>query len=188
MTATSSLGNTFRPVMLNAAEYEALPDDPRLELVDGVLHVMPPATGRHQSIVDRLLCALERVCPDDLRVVWEQEIRIADDHRRNPDLMLISATAYEPDNCRFPPAAVTLAVEVTGPGTETADRLHKPAEYASVGVPHYWRIVAKPEFTVFTYRLGEAAGYRQTGQFGPGDTLAVPGLSWAKIKVDDFTA
>jgi hypothetical protein len=39
------------PVVLTAQEYEALPPNNRMELVDGVVKVMTPATRRHQIVV-----------------------------------------------------------------------------------------------------------------------------------------
>jgi Uma2 family endonuclease len=189
MTATVPEIVKAGPIVLTPAEYDALSPNPRLELVDGVLRVMTPATGRHQDIVKLLERALEGACPEDLRVVREQELRIADDHRRNPDLMIIRASAYNPDGYSYRPVDVVLAVEVVSPGTETIDRLHKPAEYAIAGAPHYWRVTSRPEFGVFTYRLADTKTYMHTGTFGPGDGLAPPGLPWTKsIEVDDFSA
>src|SRR5262245_48690151 len=124
---------------VTAEEYDAMPSNSRVELVDGVLHVMTPATVRHQKVVDRLLHALEGVCPEHLRVLREQEIRIGDLHRRNPDLLVVPADAVDLDSYSFTPAQVVLAVEVVSPGTQTADRKHKPVEYADPEVPHYWR-------------------------------------------------
>lgn len=171
---------------LTAEEYESLPENPRLELVDGVLHLMTPATVRHQRVVRRLAAALEAVCPDDLRIVWEQEVRLGDDHRRNPDVLAIRATAFDLDGYSYPPSAVLLAVEVVTPGTQTTDRIHKPAEYQRAGIAHYWRVETKPALALHTYQLGETGHYLETGIFAEGDMTAVPGLSWAKFAIDDI--
>ncbi len=176
----------YGPVVLTAAEYDALAPNSRIELVDGVLYSMTPATGRQQEVVERLKRALEGCCPDDLRVVREQELRLADTHRRNPDLMVIDSDAYDPDGFSYRPEQTRLAIEVVSPGTETTDRKHKPAEYADAGVAHYWRVEPRPELTVHTYQLGETGIYLETGLFGDGDVIAAPGLPWAKIPVADL--
>ncbi|MFC7764381.1 Uma2 family endonuclease [Catellatospora bangladeshensis] len=120
-------------VRITGAQYEALPPNPRIELVDGVLTFMTPPTGRHQDLVDALVAVLRQVCPPELRVLREQELFLSDDHRRNPDVLVVRADAYDPDGYSYRPEQVMLAVEVVSPGTETADRKHKPAEYADAG-------------------------------------------------------
>jgi hypothetical protein len=39
---------------------------------------------------------------------------------------------------------------------------------------------------VHTYRLGETRCYLESGLFTEGDTVAAPGLPWAKIAVADL--
>jgi Uma2 family endonuclease len=174
------------PVVLTAQEYDALSGDSRIELVDGVLHVMTAPTRRHQQMVETAKAALEAVCADDLVIVREQEVRLADLWRRNPDLMAVHATADDLDNYSYNPKDVVLTVEVVSPGTQTTDRLHKPAEYAAVGVERYWRVEIAPKLEVHTYRLGETGRYLESGLFTVGDTVAAPGLPWAKIEVAEL--
>src|SRR5262249_4913562 len=109
----------FRTVTLTAQEYEALPADNRMELVDGIVRMGPTPTRRHQTVAENLRAALKVVCPDDLRIVGVQEVRIGELHRRNPDLMAIQAVADDLDVASFDPAEVALAIEVVSPGTET---------------------------------------------------------------------
>lgn len=172
------------PVTVTAKEYEALPANPRVELVDGVVQVMTPATMRHQIVVQKLRTALEAACPHEWRIVWEQEIHLAPLHRRNPDVMAIRVSAFDLDKYSYHPADVLLAVEVVSPGTQTTDRMHKPAEYAAAHIAHYWRVEIAPRLVVHTYRLGEAGRYLETGLFEQGDKVAAPGLTWAAIEVD----
>jgi Uma2 family endonuclease len=174
------------PVVLTAQEYEALPPSSRMELVDGVLHVMTPATRRHQMIVDAIRAALTAVCPDHLVIVREQEVRLADLHRRNPDVMAVLKAADDLDIYGYEPRDVVLAIEVVSPRTPTADRLHKPAEYAAARIEHFWRVEIQPVVEVHTYRLGETGRYLESGRFTPGDTIAAAGLPWAKVEVGDL--
>jgi Uma2 family endonuclease len=173
-------------VMLTPEEYDALPPNNRIELIDGVVHVMTPATRRHHEVVDVLKAALKRVCPRHLVIVREQEVRLADENRRNPDVMVVGASAEDLDIYSYEPADVTLAIEVVSPGTQTIDRLHKPAEYAAAKIEHYWCVEITPQIVVHTYRLGESGRYLESGLFKEGDQVAAPGLMWARIAVSDL--
>ena len=174
------------PVVLTAQEYEALPPNNRLELVDGVVSVMTPATMRHQIVVQKLRMAMEAVCLDTLKIVWEQEIRLEDLLRRTPDVLAVRASAYDLDRYSYPPNEVSLVVEVVSPNSQTIDRQHKPAEYAAAGVEHYWRVEIRPGIAVHTYRLADTGRYTATGVFTEGDTIAAAGLPWAKVAVADL--
>jgi Uma2 family endonuclease len=173
-------------VVVTPDEYDAIPPSSLIELVDGVIHGMAPPSLRHQEIVDALKYALARACPPDLRVLREQEIRIEADHRRNPDVLIVHAGAVNLDATSYAPAEVVLAVEVVSPHTRTADRKHKPSEYAEAGIEHYWRVEPLPELTVHTYRLDETDVYEPTGSFAVGETIAAPGLEWASVPVKDL--
>ena len=170
-------------VRLTAEEYAQLPPNSRMELVDGVLMVGETPTGRHQDVVDLLKWRLTAVRPKELRIVREQEAKLGDVLRRNPDLMAIRAVAYNPDCGSYRPGDIALAIEVVSPGSQTRDRIHKPGEYARAGIDHYWRVETLPGLAVHTYRLGETGSYLETGLFTPGDTIAAPGLPWAKVDV-----
>lgn len=139
---------------LTAKEYESLPENPRRELVDGALRLMTLPTGLHQDVVEELKAVLKPLCPKEFRVVREQELRLAELHRRNPDLMVIKASSYDPHGYSYHPSDVLLVIEVVSPGTQTADRTHKPAEYRNAGIPHYWRVEIAPQLVVHTYQLG----------------------------------
>jgi Uma2 family endonuclease len=187
MTAVMPQRPTLQePVVLTAQQYDALPPNNRMELVDGVVTLMTPATMRHQIVVQKLRAALEADRPDELKIVWEQEVRLADLLRRNPDVMAVLASAYNLDGYSYTPSQVVLAAEVVSPHTQVTDRLHKPAEYATAGIEHYWRVETLPQVAVHTYRLADSGSYTASGVFTEGDTIAAPGLPWAKIEVTDL--
>src|SRR5262245_46631799 len=186
---------SLQPLVVTPQEYESLPESRLLELVDGVVHAMTPATRRHQEITDNLKLALRRLCPKEFVAVREQELRMHDDLRRVPDLMVIKAEADDQQRYWFSPAETILVVEVVSPHTRTVDRLHKPAEYADAGIGHYWRVESSPAVDGHTPQLGPAATYAFphgmyvfTGRFVEGDVVAAPGLPWAKVAVADLSA
>lgn len=179
---------TPQPLVMTPEEFDSLPEGQLVELVDGVAHAMTPATRLHHEIIDGLKAGLRRLSPRDLVVVREHELRMRDDLRRIPDVVVIKAEADRMDLYWFAPADTVLVVEVVSPHTEVVDRLHKPAEYAEAGIEHYWRIETRPAIEVHTFQLGPQGIYAFTGKFIEGDVVAAAGLPWAKIAVSDLSA
>lgn len=171
--------------VLTAAEYDDLPENPLRELVDGVIRVMATPTSWHQDVVRNCGYLLNALARPRFRVVGPIEVRLADDHRRNPDLAAIHAAAYDRRKCRYLPTDLVLAIEVVSQGSETDDRREKPFEYADAAIPFYWRVELEPELAVHTYQLHYGA-YAPVGVFGSGQTVQVPGLEWAALRVADL--
>lgn len=184
---TVTLTPTLEPIgqVLTPEEYDALPENSRRELVDGVIHMMATPSFLHQEVAEALRGVLRRLKPDDLKVSGEVEISLRARLRRNPDAMVVAAAGYEKRACRVLPEHVVLAVEVVSPGSESTDREVKPREYAEAGIEHFWRVEIDPEIVVHTFRRGDH-GYVETGVFSAGDTVRAPGLLWAEVPVDDL--
>jgi Uma2 family endonuclease len=174
--------------MLTPEEYDALPENPRRELVDGVIHVMVTPRAWHQRVKIALYNALARLQPRDVEVVEELEIRLADRLRRNPDVLVVRASDFDWQMAKVFPRQVVLAVEIVSPGSESDDRILKPRQYAQAGIEHYWRVETEPEIVMHTYRLGDEATYIQTGILKSGDVINAPGLVWAQVPVEDLVA
>jgi Uma2 family endonuclease len=185
---TITVTPTLEPIgqILTPEEYDALPDNPRRELVDGVVHMMATPTFWHQEVAYNLRTALNRLKPADVKISAEVEVCLRGDLRRNPDVLVVKASAFEPRASRVRPEQVVLAVEVVSPGSESTDRVLKPIEYAKAGIQHFWRIEIDPEVVVNTYRLADSGQYVQNGVFSGGDTVNAPGLTWAQVKVAEL--
>ena len=186
---TATLTPTLEPIgqVLSPEEYDALPENSRRELVDGVIHMMATPSFWHQQVAEALRGALRRVKPPDLKVSGEVEIRLRGRLRRNPDAMVVRAEGFDRRACRALPEQVVLAVEVVSPGSESTDREVKPREYAEAGIEHFWRVEIEPRIVVHTFRRGDH-GYVETGVFSAGDTVRAPGLLWAEVPVDELAA
>jgi Uma2 family endonuclease len=74
-----------------------------------------------------------------------------------PAAKLILMTAQPTEY--FLPEQVAIAVEVVSPGTKRRDRFQKPGAYASVGIPHYWRIDQDPVHA-YAYDLEPGGSYQ----------------------------
>lgn len=163
-------------------EYDALPENPLRELVDGVIRHMAAPTSGHQSVARDLRYILDRLGRPKFRSVGSMEARLEPDRRRNPDVVVVLGEAYDGTRCHYLPEEIVLAVEVVSPGTKTQDRREKWFEYAEAGIPHFWRVELEP-LEIHTFRLRPSRLYSSTGTFGVGDTVSALGLEWAAFDV-----
>lgn len=131
-------------------------DAPRVELVDGILHMTPLPTLRHQHITDLLTMWLRCRAPTHLLVAQAVSVGFDVDASRRPDVLL-HRVGLPSGCCLLRPKDVVLAVEIVSPGTRRVDRFAKPGEYAAAGIPFYWRIEQDPVH-LYAYRLGDRIG------------------------------
>ena len=168
-------------------EWDALDHDTsRFELVDGLVRRRPCPDSTHQRIKTTLRATLGRLAPPGWAVITDIEVRLAEVHRRRPDVLVIQARALDGERWHVNPEEVLVAIEVVGPGSETTDRKHKPVEYADADIAHYWRVETAPAVSVHTYRLGESSFYLETGVFRGGDRVNDPTLLWAVFDIDEL--
>jgi len=168
-------------------DLDELPEDRiRRELIDGVLIVSPSPTTFHQTLAYRLCTALDAVCPDEYYVTQGVEIRISRRRSLTPDVLVTTAQAASRNPSHYQPHEVVLAVEIVSPGSVTLDRVTKPALFAQVEIPFYWRIETEHGIVVHTHQLDVAAQvYRPTGTF---DELIETDQPWPiRLPVADFT-
>jgi Uma2 family endonuclease len=152
-----------------------LPDDGhRYEIVDGGLHVSPPPTSSHQVCAGRLDRVLERAAPSGLEVLQGVGVDLGKTVLI-PDISVVLAEVAFRDVPKFKPAEVLLVVEVVSPSSASMDRLLKPARYAGVGIPSYWRVElgrdgTKPIIAVYDLDGDE---YRETVVAEAGEQVEV---------------
>ncbi|MFI7546419.1 Uma2 family endonuclease [Actinoplanes sp. NPDC049599] len=145
----------------------ALPDDGvRRELIDGALHVSPSPTSVHQVIAMRLGVLLEQTCPEHLFVSQANDVELSPNRMFIPDVLVTTFEAARRRTGSFLADEVVLVAEIVSPGSQSVDRVLKPALYAKAGIPHYWLIETDGGLTVQTYRLnGDAEAYEPSGTF-----------------------
>jgi len=150
-------------------DLDGLPDDNRRrELLDGVLIMPPPPRTTHQQVTARLMAALDDMSPDGHAAVPGVEVRVSDSRTFVPDGVVLRVTGDDDGHRHwFAPSEVVLAVEVVDKGTETIDRVLKPALYAQAGIPYYWRIETQGgALEVVTYRIDAVNEvYSETGRW-----------------------
>jgi Uma2 family endonuclease len=127
-------------------------DGHRYEILDGSLHVTPPADPRHDSLVESIVATLRAAAPAGWWVCARLGIEM-ETSNLVPDVTVLrphSSGAIWVD-----PADVALVVEVEADATRRYDQLLKPAVYAAAGIPAYWRVEAGP--VLRTFRLDGTA-------------------------------
>ncbi|WP_239164315.1 Uma2 family endonuclease [Actinoplanes palleronii] len=147
-------------------DLDALPDDgTRRELIDGVLHVTPSPAPTHQVLAARLMVALEESCPAHLHVTQSNDVILSMQRLFVPDVLVTTDEAAERDG-KFIAKEVVLAVEIVSPGSQSMDRVLKPALYAKAGIPFYWLIERSGGLTVHAHQLAPGEDvYQPVGIF-----------------------
>ncbi|SDG94132.1 Endonuclease, Uma2 family (restriction endonuclease fold) [Lentzea fradiae] len=137
-------------------EWDAMPEDKTLELVDGVLHVVPAAVPMHQKAQSRLDNWLDEQLPQSLVSYQDVDVVIDSSDRptvRKPDIVVVTAEAADRNPKRFDAADVVLAVEIVSPGSERIDRVTKPTQYAKAGIAHYWLVELGDPISLTAFEL-----------------------------------
>jgi Uma2 family endonuclease len=130
---TSELGPYRR------ADYQALPDEPRCELIYGRFYVSPSPAGPHQTVLLQLARMLDdlAVAAGGLVQIAPMDVVLAEHSVVQPDVVYLS-TAHRQQMRERVEGAPDLAVEVLSPGTARRDRGEKLRLYAEAGVREYW--------------------------------------------------
>jgi Uma2 family endonuclease len=172
---------------LTYADYAAIDDGRRYELIDGELILYPARTPGHQSIVGNILFAFDRHLRGDCGGVLMAplDVVVSDHTVLQPDVIVIKeerAAIVGPANLAGPP---NLIVEIVSDDTRDRDEIIKPPIYAHFGVDEYW--IADPENElVRAYR-------RSTGGYVPafgintetGGTITTPLLPKFALDIAD---
>lgn len=143
-------------------DYLALPDDLRVELIDGVFYDMSSPTGFHQLIAGQLhamLLAWIRsrkgscmpfISPIDVQLDSDDKTII------QPDVIVLC------DKNKYTPARIIGApdfvAEVLSPSTRSRDMFLKLNKYRSAGVLEYWMIDPEKKI-IITYLFGKNDDY-----------------------------
>ena len=136
-------------------DYYALPEDRRVELIDGVIYDMTAPSGIHQQILGDLHI-LFRECADRHGMPCEVllspfDVRLDKDNYTmvQPDLLVVCGEYDAAHEIRFE-GAPDLVVEILSPSTRSKDQLLKLIKYERAGVREYWIVDPKSMFYYFT--------------------------------------
>ena len=128
---------------LSVDEYErlftagVLPEDSRVELIEGDLIDMPPIGSGHASVSVRLNRLLVRRAGDDAIVSVANPLRLPPWSMPQPDFLLLEPRSDDYASALPGAGSVLLALEVADSSLRY-DRVTKARVYASHGVHEYW--------------------------------------------------
>jgi Uma2 family endonuclease len=170
--------NPWAGHQLTLADWEAMPEDEqfRLELVEGLLSIMPNPRSWHQHAGTKLTSRVVDQLPEDLIALSEVEVVItaAPLTIRIPDMIVIPTAVYEHNPPRAAATDVLLAVEVLSDGTRKVDRILKFAEYAEAGIGRYWIVDRDEPASLRAFTL-VGGSYELSGEFTGPVTLDIGG-------------
>lgn len=141
------------------AEAGILPEDKRVELIEGVILEMAPIGRRHLVCVDRLNRFLVLGLGERAIVRIHGTLRLSNLNEPLPDIVVLRERADFYAGKDADPSDVHLIVEVAD--TSLAyDRGQKALIYARAGVPHYW-VADINGVALIVHREPTEAGYAQ---------------------------
>ena len=120
-------------------DYDQLPEDLRVELIDGQLLKMPSPVVRHQELMQRInialvgLVGIERVLPGPV------DFAIDDHNVLVPDLVVHRDGELPGPKARDITTALVV-IEVLSPSTAARDRTVKRGKYLNAGAGEIWLI------------------------------------------------
>ena len=124
-----------------------LPDEIRVELIDGVIYDMTAPKPIHQDLLFELAKALDRCveesgAPCKVRVA-PFDVRILQDEKNmfEPDIFITCDESKLTDE--YYDGAPELAVEILSPSTRRKDFIVKTRVYQTAGVREYWMVDPK---------------------------------------------
>jgi Uma2 family endonuclease len=154
-----------------------VPEGWRVELIEGDIHVVPPANGEHEEIVSILLEQMVLGRKDrslrfytgiGLRIPW-----LTEPDRFVPDLVIAPKGSFADELEYHDPEPVLLVCEVTSKSTRNADRAAKLRAYARAGIPCYLLIDRKTD-TATLFSDPAEGSYEQRLVVKIGKALALP--------------
>ena len=165
-------------------DYYALPDERRVELIDGVFYDMSAPAVIHQKILGELF-VLFRECADAHEGECEVfvapcDVRLDCDNKTmvQPDIFLI-CHPYDL-GAKALDGAPDLTLEILSPATRAKDMLLKLHKYQNAGVKEYW-IVDPDHDTVLVYDLRSDDFYPEKYDF---DSVIPIHISDGKCSID----
>jgi Uma2 family endonuclease len=155
-----------------------------VELVDGVIEVLPMPSPKHQRIalfLYRLLFAFVDSRALGTVLVAPLSVRLWAGRFREPDLVFLFAQHMEREREDCWDGA-DLIMEVVSPSKPAHDLVTKRSEYAQAGIPEYW--IINPETATITVLTVAGDVYVEHGVFQRGDVATSALLTGFEVDVD----
>jgi Uma2 family endonuclease len=158
------------------ADYLALPDEPRCELLYGRFVLMTSPLLRHQEVLIRLARLLLDFADRNQgrAIIAPMDVRLADHSVVQPDVIYVSRERSSVLHARIR-GAPDLLVEVLSPTTARRDLGEKLRLYAESDIREYW--IVDPAAGTFEFLVNDSGAFRvRLAQAEIYRSEAVPGL------------
>jgi len=131
-------------------------EDVRAEWIDGEIHIMSPASDRHQDLARFLTSVFSVATETDSgdAIVRPAPFQMKLDRGREPDLLVVRGEHRDRLRDTYLDGPADLVVEVVSPESGARDRGEKFYEYEEAGIPEYWLVDPDRE-ELAVYRLQE---------------------------------
>ena len=165
-------------------DYYAIPDDRRVELIDGVIYDMEVPSLTHQRILGDLF-VLFRTCASEHNMPCEVylspcDVRLDKDNYTmvQPDLLVLCGE-YDENGIRYE-GAPELVIEILSPSSRSKDMVLKLYKYSNAGVKEYW-IVDPKHRIVYVHQFSDEDYAPKQYAF---DAEIPVGISGGKCSID----
>jgi len=164
-------------------DYEALPDEPRCELILGRFYLSPSPSPFHQTVVAPLWQHFDQLARSSGGLAFPAplDVFLAEHSVVQPDVIYASASRRSLVGERVE-GAPDLVVEVLSPGTARRDRGEKLSLYAESGVREYW--IVDPQERQIEFLVNE--GGRFVVSVPLGDEYRSPALPEIRLGLAGF--
>lgn len=137
MAASSVELLTWDVERFHAAAQAGLLGDRRLELLDGLITVVPNPDQFHEWMIRQIIKLLVQALGDAALVDKGQPVQLSETSEPVPDIVVLKPQAHEYKRIRPTPEDVYLLIEV-GNSTPERDTEVKRELYARFGIQEYW--------------------------------------------------
>ena len=152
------------------ADWETLPEQPRYELIDGVLYMQARPSVNHQTVSREIMRQLSNyLLGKKCQALAETSLRLKKKENTVfiPDISVVCDPTKITENYII--GAPDLIIEILSPSTARNDRILKLNRYRKAEVREYW-IVDPVHHTVEVFYWEET---QQPGQYYRTDTIKV---------------
>ena len=145
----------LQPETINLTQYEALPEDIRVEVFDGVIYNMTSPSQMHQSILLELSTLLNTyikrkrgdckvfIAPFDVILSKEPHTIV------QPDIMIVcDKDKLDEKRCNGAPDFI---IEIVSPSNPSDDYIRKLYYYKNTGIREYWIIDLRRKTVTINY-------------------------------------
>lgn len=155
---TSAYNVEIKQGKYTVEDYLRLPEEERVELIDGVIYDMAAPTDKHQIIMGELFARfrdhIRKKKGKCITILSPLDVQLDCDNKTmvQPDIVIVCDRSKFKEGRVF--GAPDLVVEVLSESTKKKDITIKGAKYSAAGVREYW-IVDPKKKRVYVYRYEE---------------------------------